>query len=155
MQGHAIQLLKPRIVNVRDVGTNIAKITIEPLDRGIGHTLGNALRRVLLSSIPGTAITEVEIDGVLHEYTTIEGVQEDVTEIMLNLKGLAIRMHAREESILTVNKKGPCTVYASDIALDHDVEIVNPDHVIGHLSKHGVLNMTMKVEMMLINLTKC
>jgi DNA-directed RNA polymerase subunit alpha len=147
MQGHAIQLLKPRIVNVRDVGTNIAKITIEPLDRGFGHTLGNALRRVLLSSIPGAAITEVEIDGVLHEYTTIEGVQEDVTEIMLNLKGLAIRMHAREESILTVNKKGPCTVYASDIALDHDVEIVNPDHVIGHLSKQGVLNMTMKVEM--------
>jgi DNA-directed RNA polymerase subunit alpha len=147
MPGHAIQLLKPRIVNVRDVGTNTAKITIEPLDRGFGHTLGNALRRVLLSSIPGAAITEVEIDGVLHEYTTIEGVQEDVTDVLLNLKGLAIRMHAREESVLTLNKKGPCTVYASDIALDHDVEIVNPDHVIAHLSKQGEINMTMKVEM--------
>ena len=106
MHGHAIQLLKPRIVNVRDVGTNTAKITIEPLDRGFGHTLGNALRRVLLSSIPGAAITEVEIDGVLHEYTTIEGVQEDVTEVLLNLKGLSIRMHARDESVLTLNKKG-------------------------------------------------
>ena len=146
MPAHAIQLLKPRIVNVREVGGNTAKITIEPLDRGFGHTLGNALRRVLLSSIPGAAITEVEIDGVLHEYTTVEGVQEDVTEVLLNLKGLAIRMHAREESVLTLNKKGPCTVYASDIALDHDVEIVNPDHVIAHLSKQGELNMTMKVE---------
>lgn len=147
MPGHAIQLLKPRIVNVREVGGNTAKITIEPLDRGFGHTLGNALRRVLLSSIPGGAVTEVEIDGVLHEYTTIEGVQEDVTEVMLNLKGLAIRMHARDESVLTLNKKGPCTVYASDIALDHDVDIVNPDHVIAHLSKQGEINMTMKVEM--------
>ncbi len=147
MQGHAIALLKPRIVNVRDVGTNTAKITIEPLDRGFGHTLGNALRRVLLSSIPGAAITEVEIDGVLLEYTTVEGVQEDVTEVLLNLKGLAIRMHARDESVLTLNKKGPCTVYASDIALDHDVEIVNPDHVIAHLSKQGEINMTMKAEM--------
>jgi len=147
MHGHAIQLLKPRIVNVREVGGNTAKITIEPLDRGFGHTLGNALRRVLLSSIPGAAITEVEIDGVLHEYTTVEGVQEDVTEILLNLKGLSIRMHAREESVLTLNKKGPCTVYASDIALDHDVEIVNPDHVIAHLSKQGEVNMTMKAEM--------
>jgi len=146
VQSHAIQLLKPRIVNVDEIGANVAKITIEPLDRGFGHTLGNALRRVLLSSIPGAAVTEVEIDGVLHEYTTVEGVQEDVTEIMLNLKGLSIRMHAREESVLTLNKKGPCTVYASDIALDHDVEIVNPDHVIAHLSKQGELNMTMKVE---------
>jgi DNA-directed RNA polymerase subunit alpha len=147
MSGHAIQLLQPRIVNVNDVGANTAKITIEPLDRGFGHTLGNALRRVLLSSIPGAAITEVEIDGVLHEYTTVEGVQEDVTDILLNLKGLAIRMHSREESTITLNKKGPCTVYASDIVLDHDVEIVNPDHVIAHLSKQGELNMSMKVEM--------
>ena len=147
MQGHATQLLKPRIVDVRDVSSNTAKVTIEPLDRGFGHTLGNALRRVLLSSIPGCAVTEVEIDGVLHEYTTVEGVQEDVTEILLNLKGLSIRMHARNESVLTLNKKGPCTVYASDIAVDHDVEILNPDHVIAHLSKQGELNMAMKVEL--------
>lgn len=146
MQASAIEFLKPRLVDVRQVGTNSAKITIEPLDRGFGHTLGNALRRVLLSSMPGCAITEVEIDGVLHEYTTIEGVQEDVTEIMLNLKGLAIRMHAREESTLTLNKKGPGVVLASDIMIDHDVEVMNPDHVIAHLTKEGELNMAMKVE---------
>ncbi|MDH3412031.1 MAG: DNA-directed RNA polymerase subunit alpha, partial [Gammaproteobacteria bacterium] len=126
MQASATQLLKPRLVDVRQLGTNTAKITIEPLDRGFGHTLGNALRRVLLSSMPGCAITEVEIDSVLHEYTTIEGVQEDVTEILLNLKGLAIRMHAKQESTLTLNKKGPGVVLASDITVDHDVEVVNP-----------------------------
>jgi DNA-directed RNA polymerase subunit alpha len=146
MQATATQLLKPRLVDVREIAHNTAKITIEPLDRGFGQTLGNALRRVLLSSMPGCAVTEVEIDGVLHEYTTIEGVQEDVTEILLNLKGLAIRMHAKVEATLTLNKKGPGTVTASDIALDHDVEIVNPNHVIAHLTKEGELNMTMKVE---------
>ena len=145
MQGTATQLLKPRLVDVRPVGDNSAKITIEPLDRGFGHTLGNALRRVLLSSMPGCAVVEVDIDGVLHEYTTIEGVQEDVTDVLLNLKGLAIRMHAREDATLTLNKKGPGVVLASDIALDHDVEVVNQDHVIAHLTKAGELNMTMKV----------
>jgi len=145
MQGSATQLLKPRLVDVKQTGNNTAKITIEPLDRGFGHTLGNALRRVLLSSMPGCAVVEVEIDGVLHEYTTVEGVQEDVTEVLLNLKGLAIRMHAREEATLTLTKKGPCVVLASDIALDHDVEVVNPDHVIAHLTKEGKLNMTMNV----------
>ena len=147
MQGSAAQLLKPRLVDVKQVSTNTAIITIEPLDRGFGHTLGNALRRVLLSSMPGCAVVEVEIDGVLHEYTTIEGVQEDVTEIMLNLKGLAIRMHAKEESLLTLRKKGPGVVLASDITLDHDVEVVNSDHVIAHLTKEGELNMTMKIEL--------
>jgi DNA-directed RNA polymerase subunit alpha len=145
MQGTATQLLKPRLVDVRPVGDNSAKITIEPLDRGFGHTLGNALRRVLLSSMPGCAVVEVDIEGVLHEYTTIEGVQEDVTEVLLNLKGLAIRMHAREDATLTLNKKGPGVVHASDIALDHDVEVVNQDHVVAHLTKAGELNMTMKV----------
>ena len=96
--------------------------------------------------MPGCAVTEVEIEGVLHEYTTIEGVQEDVTEILLNLKGLEVRMHARQESVLTLNKKGPCAVYASDIVLDHDVEVVNPDHFIARLTKEGELNMAMKVE---------
>ena len=146
MQVAATQLLTPRVVDVREVGADTAKVVIEPLDRGFGHTLGNALRRVLLSSMPGCAVTEVEIEGVLHEYTTIEGVQEDVTEILLNLKGLAIRMHAREASVLTINKKGPGTVYASDIVLDHDVEVVNPDHVIAHLTKSGQLNMNMTVQ---------
>lgn len=146
MQASATQLLKPNIVDVREIGTGTTKITLEPLDRGFGHTLGNALRRVLLSSMPGCAVTEVEIDGVLHDYTTIEGVQEDVTEILLNLKGLDVRMHARQESVLTLNKKGPCSVYAKDIVLDHDVEVVNLDHFIARLTKEGELNMTMKVE---------
>lgn len=147
MQGMSTQLLKPRLVDVREVAANTAKVVIEPLDRGFGHTLGNALRRVLLSSMPGCAVTEVEIDGVLHEYTTIEGVQEDVTEILLNLKGLAIRMHAREEATLTLKKKGPGVVHASDITLDHDVEVVNAEHVIAHLTKEGELSMTIKVAM--------
>ena len=147
MQASATQLLKPNIVKVQEIGTNTAKITLEPLDRGFGHTLGNALRRVLLSSMPGCAVTEVEIEGVLHEYTTIEGVQEDVTEILLNLKGLDVRMHARQESVLTLNRKGPCEVYARDIVLDHDVEVVNPDHYIARLTKEGELKMEMKVEL--------
>ena len=146
MQASATELLRPRLVEVREVSTNTVKIALEPLDRGFGHTLGNALRRVLLSSMPGCAVTEVEIEGVLHEYTTIEGVQEDVTEILLNLKGLEVRMHARQESVLTLNKKGPCDVHASDIVLDHDVEVVNPDHFIARLTKEGELNMAMKVE---------
>lgn len=145
MQASVAPLLKPRLVDVREIGRSTAKVLIEPLDRGFGHTLGNALRRVLLSSMPGCAVVEVEIDGVLHEYTTIEGVQEDVTEILLNFKSLAIRMHARQEAVLTLNKKGPGVVLASDIALDHDVEVINQDQVIAHLTKEGELNMTMRV----------
>lgn len=145
MQANAPELLRPRLVDVRPVATNTARITIEPLDRGFGHTLGNALRRVLLSSMPGWAVVEVEIDNVLHEYTTMEGVQEDVTEVLLNVKGLAIRTNARDEATLSLHKKGPGTVYAKDVQLDHDVEIVNPDHVIAHLSKEGELKLTMRV----------
>lgn len=138
------ELLKPRHIEVVSTGLNQARIVLEPLERGFGHTLGNALRRILLSSIPGAAVVEAEIEGVLHEYTTIEGVQEDVVEILLNLKGLAIRMHNREEAILTLKKKGPGIITAGDIALDHDVEIVNPEHIIAHINK-GELNMTLKV----------
>ena len=145
MQSNLTELLKPRLVEVRSLAGHVSKVTVEPLERGFGHTLGNALRRVLLSSIPGSAVVEVDIDGVLHEYTTIEGVQEDVTEILLNLKGLAIRLHARDEAVLTLNKKGPGEVRASDITLDHDVEIVNPEHVLAHLTKAGQLSMTMKI----------
>lgn len=139
------ELLKPRRVDVEPISETCAKIIIEPLDRGFGHTLGNALRRVLLSSMSGCAVVEVEIDGVLHEYTAIEGVQEDVTDILLNLKGLAIRMHARDESTLTLKKSGPGEVRAKDIAVDHDVEIANPEHLIANLTKAGELSMTMKV----------
>jgi len=142
MHGLVTDLLKPRSVEVEQVAPYRAKITLEPLERGYGHTLGNALRRILLSSIPGAAITEVKIDGVLHEYTTLEGVQEDVIDILLNLKNVAIRMHAREEATLTLNKKGKGTVTAGDISLDHDVEIVNPELVIANLTG-GSLNMSL------------
>ena len=140
------EILKPRRVDVDPVDNFSAKITIEPLDKGFGHTLGNALRRVLLSSMPGCAVTEVEIDNVLHEYTTIEGVQEDVIDILLNLKGLAITMHAKDEATLTLKKSGAGVVKASDITVDHDVEIANPDHVIANLTKAGELSMRIKVE---------
>ncbi len=145
MQGSVTEFLKPRLVDVQIINPQHAKVTLEPLERGFGHTLGNALRRILLSSMPGCAVVETEIEGVLHEYTSIEGVQEDVVDILLNLKGLAIRMHARNESTLTLHKKGPGVVLASDITLDHDVEIVNPDHVIAHLTKSGELNVTLKI----------
>lgn len=146
MQGSATDFLKPRLVDVQIINDLRAKITLEPLERGFGHTLGNALRRILLSSIPGCAVTEVEIHSVLHEYTTVEGVQEDVIDILLNLKGLAIRMHGRSEATLTLKKKGPGQLLAKDIELSHDVEIVNPNHVIANLTEAGELNMTLKVE---------
>lgn len=146
MQGSDLELLKPRMVGVQKVSDTCAKVTLEPLERGFGHTLGNALRRILLSSMVGSAITEASIDGVLHEYTAVEGVQEDVIEILLNLKGVAIRMNNRQEATLNLSKKGPGPVTAGDIALDHDVEIMNPDHVLAHLTKSGELNMTLKVE---------
>jgi DNA-directed RNA polymerase subunit alpha len=146
MPSNFSELLKPRRVEVESISETRAKITIEPLNRGFGHTLGNALRRVLLSSMTGSAVTEVQIDGVLHEYTTIEGVQEDVTDILLNLKGLAIKMHAKDEATVTLNKSGPGLVTARDIALGHDVEIANPDHAIANLTKAGGLNLTMKIE---------
>lgn len=144
MQESATELPPPKL-EVQPLGPHSARITLDPLDRGFGHTLGNALRRMLLSSIRGCAIVEVQIDGVLHEYSTIEGVQEDVTEILLNLKEIAVRTNAREEATLSVNAKGPCVVRAGDIEVGHDVEIANPDHVIAHLMKEGELSMTMRV----------
>jgi len=147
MSANVTDLLKPRLVDVQPISDTCARVTLEPLDRGFGHTLGNALRRILLSSMPGCAISEVEIEGVLHEYTTVEGVHEDVTDILLNLKGVAIIMHGRDEAILALNKKGPGVVTARDIKLDHDIEIVNPDHVLATLSDSGDLNLTMKVQL--------
>jgi len=145
MQGQFKEFLKPRIVSVEDTGPRRAKVTLEPLERGFGHTLGNALRRVLLSSMPGFAVVEVEIEGVLHEYTAVEGVQEDVVDILLNLKQLAVRLHAKEEATLRLSKKGPGEVTAADIESDHDVEVKNPDLVIAHLTKAGHLNAIIKV----------
>jgi len=139
------KMLKPKGLIVDDITPRRARITLEPLERGFGHTLGNALRRVLLSSIPGSAITEVEIDSVLHEYTAMDGLQEDIVEVLLNLKEVALRMHSREEAVLTLSasKAGPVT--AGDIQLDHDVEIVNPEHVICNLTKDTNLVMQLKV----------
>ncbi|AXA68831.1 MULTISPECIES: DNA-directed RNA polymerase subunit alpha [Pseudomonas] len=145
MQSSVNEFLTPRHIDVQAVSQTRAKITLEPLERGFGHTLGNALRRILLSSMPGCAVVEAEIDGVLHEYSAIEGVQEDVIEILLNLKGLAIKLHGRDEVTLSLSKKGQGPVLASDIQVDHDVEIVNGDHVIAHLADNGSLNMKLKI----------
>ncbi len=140
------EFLKPRNVRVQAEGTNRARIIIEPLERGFGHTLGNALRRVLLSSMPGAAIVSVEIENVLHEYTSIEGVQEDVVEILLNLKGVALRMYSRDRAQLTLHMKGPGPVTAGDIVVDHDIEVVNPKHVIANLTSAGEVKMSLAVE---------
>jgi DNA-directed RNA polymerase subunit alpha len=145
MQESATEFLRPRAVKVQPLSQNRARITVEPFERGFGHTLGNALRRILLSSMPGAAIVEAEIDGVLHEYTSIEGVQEDVVDILLNLKAVAIKMHSRDEAELTLTKKGPGPVYAGDIVCDHDIEIVNPDLVIANLTQAGELRAFLKV----------
>jgi len=142
----ATSFLKPRIIDVQSVAPFHAKVTMEPFERGYGHTLGNALRRVLLSSMPGYAPTEVQISGVLHEYSTIEGVQEDVVDILLNLKGVVFKLHSAAEAQLQLSKRGEGPVTAADIELTHDVEVVNPEHVIAHLSPGGNLEMTLKVE---------
>lgn len=140
--------LKPRIVRVEPVEgrRHCAKVSLEPFERGFGHTLGNALRRILLSSMDGYAVTEVEIQGILHEYTTIEGVQQDVLEILLNLKRLAIRLHGRDEATFTLSKSGRGPVKAGDIALDHSAEIANPELVIANLTGDGELSMTLTVK---------
>ena len=146
MTGITQQVLRPRGPQIERLTGNRAKVVIEPLERGYGHTLGNALRRVLLSSIPGFAITEVEIDGVLHEYSTIEGMQEDVLEVLLNLKDVAIRIHSGDSSTLSLAKQGPGVVTAGDIKTDHNVEILNPELVICNLTKDTALNMRLKIE---------
>ena len=139
------ELLKPRLVDVNVISPRNAKIILEPLERGFGHTLGNALRRILLSSIQGSAVVEVQIEGVLHEYTAIEGVHEDVVDILLNLKGLAVVLHNKTEASLVINKVGPGVVTAADIQGDADVEIINPEHVIANITSNGSLSLTMKV----------
>ncbi|MFA7554716.1 MAG: DNA-directed RNA polymerase subunit alpha [Spongiibacteraceae bacterium] len=145
MQSAVNEFLTPRVIAVDEVSPTRAKVTLEPLERGFGHTLGNALRRILLSSMPGCAVTEVEIDGVLHEYSAIEGVQEDVIEILLNLKGVSILMHGKDEAVLSLSKSGVGPVTAGDIQVDHDIEITNPDHVIANLNEAGALNMKLTI----------
>ncbi len=147
MQGSVSEFLKPRLVEIDTKSVNHSKVTLEPLERGFGHTLGNALRRILLSSMPGCAVTEVEIEGVLHEYSAKEGVQEDIIEILLNLKGLAVRLEGKDEAILTLTKSGIGPVTAGDIQHDGSVEIKNPEHVICHLTgENSDVSMRIKVE---------
>ena len=140
-------LLKPKTIQVEQLGTNRAKVELEPFERGYGHTLGNALRRVLLSSMPGFAPTEVTIAGVVHEYSSIDGVQEDVVNMLLNLKGVVFKLHNRDEVTLSLRKDGEGLVTAADIQTPHDVEIINPEHPIATLSAGGKLDMQIKVEM--------
>ena len=147
MQGSVTEFLRPRMVGIENVSPRRAKVTLEPLERGFGHTLGNALRRILLSSMPGCAVTEVEIDGVLHEYSSKEGVQEDIIEILLNLKGLAVLLEGKNEAVLTLTKSGEGPVTAADIQHDGDVTIANPDHVICTLTGEGSISMRIKIEM--------
>ena len=139
-------LLKPKAITVEQLGLNRAKVALEPFERGYGHTLGNAIRRVLLSSMVGYAATEVTIAGVLHEYSSIDGVQEDVVNILLNLKGVVFKLHNRDEVTLSLRKDGEGVVTAADIQTPHDVEIINPDHIIATLSQGGKLDMQIKVE---------
>jgi DNA-directed RNA polymerase subunit alpha len=147
MQGSVTEFLKPRLVDIEQVSATRAKVTLEPLERGFGHTLGNALRRILLSSMPGCAVTEVEIDGVQHEYSAKEGVQEDVIEILLNLKGLAVTVEGKDEVTLTLNKSGSGPVTAADFQHDGDVEIINPEHVICNLtSDNSEISMRVNVQ---------
>jgi DNA-directed RNA polymerase subunit alpha len=145
MQSAVNEFLTPRVITVDEKSTTRALVTLEPLERGFGHTLGNALRRILLSSMPGCAITEVQIDGVLHEYSTLEGVQEDVIEILLNLKDVAVVLNGKDEAELTLSKKEPGPVTAGDITLDHDVEICNPDHVICNVTGGTGINLKLVV----------
>ncbi|OAU95996.1 MULTISPECIES: DNA-directed RNA polymerase subunit alpha [Moraxella] len=142
---NATEFLTPSAINVDTVNETTAKVTLEPLERGFGHTLGNALRRILLSSLSGAAVVEAEIEGVDHEYSTLEGLQEDVLDLLLNLKSLAIILHDQNEAYLTLDKQGAGVVTAADLELPHNVEIANPDLVLGTLSERGHLKMRLRV----------
>ena len=145
MAHSSLEFLTPKHIQVDQVNATRASVVLEPLERGFGHTLGNALRRILLSSMPGCAITEAEIDGVLHEYSAIEGVQEDVIEILLNLKGVAVKLNSVDEDEITLDVKGPGVVTAGDFQLGHDIEISNPEHVVANLNDNGHLKLRAQV----------
>ncbi len=140
------ELLRPQQYDVESISPQRARIALGPLERGFGHTLGNALRRVLLSSLKGAAVTEVEIEGVLHEYSSIEGVQEDVVDILLNLKQLAIRSQGRDDVRVTLKKKGPGVVTGGDIISEHGIEVANPDQVIATLTRDVELVMHLRLD---------
>ena len=139
------EFLTPDKIDVQSASPFKARVVLEPLERGFGHTLGNTLRRILLSSMNGYAITEVQIDGVEHEYTTIEGVQEDVIDILLNLKNVSVLMHNQDEAYISLSKEGPCAVTAGDFALGHDIEVANPEHILCNLNEKGAINIEARV----------
>ena len=143
---HGTDLLTPRIIDVQNISPLHAKVVMEPFERGYGHTLGNALRRILLSSMTGYAPTEIKIAGVLHEYSALDGVQEDVVDILMNIKGIVLKLHNNDEVMLSLKKSGKGIVTAADIELSHDVEIINPEHVIAHLTSEGKIDVQLKVE---------
>ncbi|MBT7796891.1 MAG: DNA-directed RNA polymerase subunit alpha [Pseudomonadales bacterium] len=145
MPHSSLEFLTPKHIQVEQQSITRASVVLEPLERGFGHTLGNALRRILLSSMPGCAIVETEIDGVLHEYSTLEGVQEDVIEILLNLKGIAVKLNSNDEAEITLDRKGPGVVTAGDFEIGHDIEIANPEHVIANLNENGHLRLRAQV----------
>ena len=145
MPHSSLEFLTPKHIQVEQQSITSASVVLEPLERGFGHTLGNALRRILLSSMPGCAIVETEIDGVLHEYSTLEGVQEDVIEILLNLKGVAVKLNSNDEAEITLDRKGPGVVTAGDFEIGHDIEIANPEHVIANLNENGHLKLRAQV----------
>ena len=141
----ATEFLTPRHIDVDELSQTHARVTLEPLERGFGHTLGNTLRRILLSSMPGAAITEVQISGVEHEYTSVDGVQEDVIDILLNLKGVAVCLHSGDSTSIRLKREGPGVVTAADFQLTADVEVANPEHVICNLNEKGGIELEARV----------
>ena len=143
---HSVDLLKPRLVEIEKKTSTRAVVVVEPLERGYGHTLGNSLRRILLSSIDGYAITEVKLDGVLHEYSVIEGVQEDVINIILNFKEVSLKLDDRDQAEIYFTKKGPGVFTAGDIAQATGITVANPNLEIAHLNKDIELGVNLKIE---------
>lgn len=140
------ELFTPRIIDVQNISPLHAKVVMEPFERGYGHTLGNALRRILLSSMSGFAPTEVKIAGIVHEYSALDGVQEDIVDILLNIKGIVLKLHNNDEATLYLRKNGKGVVTAGDIETGHDVEIINPEHIIAHLTSDSKINIELRVE---------
>jgi len=146
MQGSAKDFLKPKLVELTETANNQYRVILEPLEKGFGHTLGNALRRTLLSSMTGSAITEVAIDGVMHEFSTIDGVQEDVLDILLNLKEVSVALNTSDSATVIIDKKGPCEITVADIeANGTDVQVFNKDKVIATVNEGGHMRMTLKI----------
>ena len=139
-----IEFEKPNITKI-DENKDYGKFVIEPLERGYGTTLGNSLRRVLLASLPGAAVTSINIEGVLHEFDTVPGVREDVMQIILNIKGIAVKSYVEDEKIIELDVEGPAEITAGDILTDSDIEIVNPDHYLFTIGEGSSLKATMTV----------